>query len=49
LVMAKGHLIGETPEWPLVVSDKVQEYERTKQAMIFLKRLKLWADVEKVY
>jgi len=49
LVMAKGHLIGQTPEWPLVVSDKVQEYERTKQGMVFLKRLKLWSDVEKVY
>jgi len=49
LVMAKGHLIGETPEWPLVVSDKVQDFTRTKEGMIFLKRLKLWNDVEKVY
>jgi large subunit ribosomal protein L4e len=49
LVMAKGHLIQETPEWPLVVSDKVQDFTRTKEGMIFLKRLKLWSDVEKVY
>jgi len=49
LVMSKGHLIGETKEWPLVVSDKVQEYEKTKQAVIFLRRLKVWSDVAKVY
>jgi len=49
LVMSKGHMIQEAPEFPLVVTDKVQEYEKTKQAVIFLRRLKLWADVEKVY
>jgi len=49
LVMSKGHLIGETKEWPLVVSDKVEEYEKTKQAVIFLRRLKVWKDVAKVY
>jgi ribosomal protein L4 len=48
LVMSKGHLIGETPEFPLVVQDKIQEYEKTKQAIIFLRRMKLWKDVEKV-
>jgi len=47
--MSKGHLIGETLETPLVVSDKIQEYEKTKQAIIFLRRLKLWNDVQKVY
>jgi len=49
LVMSKGHLIGETAEFPLVVSDKVQEYDKTKQAVIFLRRLKVWQDVAKVY
>lgn len=49
LVMSKGHMIGETAEFPLVVSDKVQEYDKTKQAVIFLRRLKVWSDVAKVY
>jgi large subunit ribosomal protein L4e len=49
LVMAKGHMIQETPEVPLVVSDKIQTYDRTKQAVIFLRRLKIWNDIQKVY
>ncbi|OXA56639.1 60S ribosomal protein L4 [Folsomia candida] len=49
LVMSKGHVIGETAEFPMVVSDKVQEYDKTKQAVIFLRRLKIWNDVAKVY
>jgi len=49
LVMSKGHIINETPEFPLVVTDKVQEFEKTKQGIMFLKRLKIWADVDKVY
>jgi len=49
LVMSKGHMVGETAELPLVVTDKVQEYEKTKQAVIFLKRLKIWNDIAKVY
>merc|ERR1712241_749906 len=38
LVMAKGHQIQETPEIPLVVSDKIQGYSKTKEAVIFMKR-----------
>jgi len=49
LVMSKGHMIQETPEVPLVVSDKIQGYDRTKQAVIFLRRLKIWNDIKKVY
>lgn len=49
LVMSKGHIINETPEFPLVVSDKIQDYNKTKQAIIFLRKLKLWNDVKKVY
>jgi len=49
LVMSKGHLIGETKEFPLVVGDKVEKFDKTKQAVIFLRRLKVWADVAKVY
>merc|ERR1712213_186490 len=36
-------------EVPLVVSDKVQGFTRTKQAVEFLRRNKAWADVAKVY
>lgn len=43
-----GHVIDGISEVPLVVSDKVQEYTKTKQAVIFLRRVKAWADVEKV-
>lgn len=49
LVMSKGHMINEVPEFPLVVSDKVQEFNKTKQAVVFLRRLKAWKDIEKVY
>jgi large subunit ribosomal protein L4e len=49
LVQAKGHIIDGISELPLVVSDKVQELTKTKQAVIFLRRLKVWADIQKVY
>lgn len=49
LVMSKGHLIQETTEVPLVVTDKIQEYDKTKQAVILLRRLKIWNDIQKVY
>jgi len=47
--MSKGHSIEEVPEFPLVVSDKVQEYSKTKQAVQFLRKVKAWKDIEKVY
>jgi len=49
LVMAKGHVINNIPEVPLVVSDKIQGYKKTVEAAILLKRIQAWADVEKVY
>lgn len=49
LVMAKGHAIEQINEVPLVVSDKIQDYQKTKQAVSVLKSTKSWADVEKVY
>ncbi|KAK3930715.1 60S ribosomal protein L4 [Frankliniella fusca] len=49
LVQSKGHVIDSVPELPLVVSDKVQEISKTKQAVSFLKSINAWADVEKVY
>jgi len=49
VVMSKGHLIQEVPEFPLVVSDKIQEYTKTKEAVQFLRKIKAWNDIEKVY
>nr|CAG4642594.1 EOG090X0822 [Evadne anonyx] len=49
LVMSKGHIINEVPEMPLVVSDKVQEFSKTKEAVALLRRLRAWSDVQKVY
>ncbi|XP_052794705.1 60S ribosomal protein L4-B-like [Mya arenaria] len=49
LVMSKGHMIEEIPEVPLVVSDKIEEYKRTKEAVQLLKKLKAWRDILKVY
>ncbi|OQR77722.1 60S ribosomal protein L4-A-like [Tropilaelaps mercedesae] len=49
LVMAKGHAIEKINEVPLVVSDKIQDYRKTKQAVGLLKNIKAWDDVEKVY
>jgi len=48
IVMSKGHRIEQIPEVPLVLSDKVEEYKKTKEAMGLLKRLKAWSDIEKV-
>lgn len=49
LVMSKGHKIEEIPEVPLVVTDKIEEYKKTKEAVQLLKRLKAWQDIMKVY
>jgi len=49
LVMSKGHVVDQVPELPFVVSDKVQEFSKTKQAVIFLRRCKVWGDIQKVY
>jgi large subunit ribosomal protein L4e len=48
LVMAKGHAIEKINEVPLVVSDKIQDYQKTKQAVGLLKKINAWNDVEKV-
>jgi len=49
LVLANGHKIEETPEVPLVLSDKVEEIKKTKEAVRILKKLNAWKDIEKVY
>ena len=43
-----GHLINNVPEMPLVVSDKVQEFSKTKEAVALLRQLRAWSDVQKV-
>ncbi|KAF4522367.1 hypothetical protein B566_EDAN012224 [Ephemera danica] len=48
-VNMKRHMVHDIPELPLVVSDKIQAYNKTKQAVIFLRRIKAWTDVQKVY
>lgn len=49
LVMAKGHKIEEIPEVPLVISDKIEEVKKTKEAVRILKKNNAWKDIEKVY
>ena len=49
-VFITGHRIDGIPEVPLVVTDKIQSFTKTKEAMIFLRRdVKAWTDVEQVY
>lgn len=48
LVMSKGHMIQQVPEIPLVVSDDIQEYKKTKQAVKFLRNIRAMPDVKKV-
>ncbi|MFH4974858.1 hypothetical protein AB6A40_001567 [Gnathostoma spinigerum] len=49
LVQARGHVIDKIPEVPLVVTDKLEGFKKTKEAVIFLHRAKVWDDIEKVY
>lgn len=48
LVMSKGHRIEQIPEVPLVLTDKVEELKKTKEAVALLKKVKAWSDIEKV-
>jgi len=49
LVLAKGHKIEEIPECPLVLSNKIEECKKTKDAVQILKKTSAWKDIEKVY
>jgi large subunit ribosomal protein L4e len=49
LVQARGHVIDHLSEVPFVVADKLEEFKKTKEAVTFLRRTHVWADVEKVY
>lgn len=48
LVQSKGHIIDGVSEFPLVVSDETQKLTKTKQAVALLRRLRVWADIQKV-
>lgn len=48
LVMSRGHRINEIPELPLVISDDVQQYKKTKTAMALLSRFGCKEELEKV-
>lgn len=49
LVQSKGHIIDGVSEFPLVVSDETQKLTKTKQAVALLRRLRVWADIQKVH
>lgn len=48
LVMARGHRIDEVTEVPIVVDDKLQSLDKTKNAVNILKELNVYGDVQKV-
>jgi len=48
LVMARGHIIDGIDEVPMVVSDKIEAFTKTKEAVTLLRKTHAWADVEKV-
>lgn len=49
LVQARGHIIDQIAEVPFVVTDKIEGFKKTKEAVTFLRRSYFWADIEKVY
>jgi len=48
IVSSKGHLIDKVAEFPLVISDAVQSYNKTKKAVGLLRKIRAWEDVKKV-
>jgi large subunit ribosomal protein L4e len=48
LVEARGHKIQNCPQIPLVVDDKVEGIEKTKDALAFLKKIGAMDDVKRV-
>jgi large subunit ribosomal protein L4e len=48
LVQARGHKVEHIHQVPLVVTDDVQSYQKTKQAIQFLKRVNAYDDVARV-
>jgi large subunit ribosomal protein L4e len=48
LVAARGHRVDGIPQLPLIVEDRLESYEKTKDAVQFLKRVGAYADVKRV-
>jgi large subunit ribosomal protein L4e len=48
LVMARGHRIGKVQEVPLVINSSVETLQKTREAVKVLKKIKAFADVQKV-
>lgn len=48
LVQARGHKVSNVPELPLVVSNKIEAYDKTKDAVKFLKAVGAFDDIKKV-
>uniref|UniRef100_A0AC34PY77 60S ribosomal protein L4 C-terminal domain-containing protein n=1 Tax=Panagrolaimus sp. JU765 TaxID=591449 RepID=A0AC34PY77_9BILA len=48
-LQARGHIIDKMSEVPCVVSDKIEGFKKTKEAVAFLQAVGAWDDVEKVY
>jgi len=49
LVLARGHSIETVPEIPLVLTDKIQDLKKTKEAVAVLRKVGAWSDILKVY
>ena len=47
-VSNRGHIIGDVPSLPLVVSDELQNLSKSSDVRDFFKKLGLWSDVIKV-
>jgi large subunit ribosomal protein L4e len=48
LVQARGHRVDNIPHLPLVVDDKLESIEKTREIVSFLKRFGAYDDVERV-
>ena len=48
LVQARGHLLGEIKEVPVVLADTLEEVKRTREAVEVLKKVGLYEDVKRV-
>lgn len=48
LVSGRGHKVENLPSLPLVIDDKIESYEKTKDAVAFLKRYGAFSDVKRV-
>ena len=49
LVLSKAHHTEEVSELPLVAEDKAEGYQKTKEVILLLKKLRAWNDIKKVY